>query len=258
LDCHTDTQIRGGFHRKLDADQVILYRNDWIVCVARGRAKAEVIPENTVEELDGLTTMLDTLREQGKYQALAIRYDGIGNAELRDKYIELALERDSSDDTVIFLRTLQGKSSLIPKKSIQRQIARQRRNQDWSQLARTYDSIGDFKNAALHYTKSVLEDIEEDNIFSAAYYLKELVEAGIISRLFQEAYRRFHDKRDLWWQVRCLEELDWQKELDDLLISHRSEIERSGDVELLQRLYSATGETEKLHVQMKRAAEFEE
>ena len=29
LDCHDQTQIKGGFGRKLNADQVILYRNDW-------------------------------------------------------------------------------------------------------------------------------------------------------------------------------------------------------------------------------------
>lgn len=29
LDCHEDTQIRGGFSRRLDAHQVIRYRNDW-------------------------------------------------------------------------------------------------------------------------------------------------------------------------------------------------------------------------------------
>jgi len=30
LDCHRDTQIRGGFDRKLDEGQVRLYRDDWL------------------------------------------------------------------------------------------------------------------------------------------------------------------------------------------------------------------------------------
>src|SRR5271165_5236031 len=38
LDCHTDTQISGGFHRKLDAHQVVLYRDDWNACVQQRRA----------------------------------------------------------------------------------------------------------------------------------------------------------------------------------------------------------------------------
>jgi len=34
FDCHRDTQIRGGFDRKLDAAQVVLYRDDWIARVS--------------------------------------------------------------------------------------------------------------------------------------------------------------------------------------------------------------------------------
>lgn len=37
LDCHGDTQITGGFGRKLDADQVTLYRDDWARVVERRR-----------------------------------------------------------------------------------------------------------------------------------------------------------------------------------------------------------------------------
>ena len=33
----SDTQVRGGFHRKLDAEVVVLYRNDWVASVARKR-----------------------------------------------------------------------------------------------------------------------------------------------------------------------------------------------------------------------------
>lgn len=35
FDCHNDTMIKGGFGRKLNADQVILYRNDWLEVVKR-------------------------------------------------------------------------------------------------------------------------------------------------------------------------------------------------------------------------------
>lgn len=41
FDCHRDTQIRGGFDRKLDSHQVILYRNDWIKSVQKRRALDE-------------------------------------------------------------------------------------------------------------------------------------------------------------------------------------------------------------------------
>jgi hypothetical protein len=39
LDCHTQTLISGGFYRKLDANQVRLYRDDWLNAVARQRAR---------------------------------------------------------------------------------------------------------------------------------------------------------------------------------------------------------------------------
>lgn len=29
LDCHNETMIKGGFGRKLDAQQIVLYKNDW-------------------------------------------------------------------------------------------------------------------------------------------------------------------------------------------------------------------------------------
>ena len=37
FDCHRDTQLRGGFDRKLDAAQVVLYRDDWIARVSSRR-----------------------------------------------------------------------------------------------------------------------------------------------------------------------------------------------------------------------------
>ena len=38
LQCHDDTQIRGGFGRKLNAAQVIQYRDDWVKRIAEIRA----------------------------------------------------------------------------------------------------------------------------------------------------------------------------------------------------------------------------
>ncbi len=37
LECHRETQIRGGFDRKLDAAQVALYKSDWVSIVAKMR-----------------------------------------------------------------------------------------------------------------------------------------------------------------------------------------------------------------------------
>ncbi len=37
FECHRETQIRGGFDRKLDAHQIVLYRDDWYKSVERQR-----------------------------------------------------------------------------------------------------------------------------------------------------------------------------------------------------------------------------
>src|SRR5690349_13210973 len=37
FECHHDTQIRGGFDRKLDAAQILLYRIDWLNRVSNKR-----------------------------------------------------------------------------------------------------------------------------------------------------------------------------------------------------------------------------
>jgi Protein of unknown function (DUF3298) len=42
LDCHRDTQIRGGFDRKLDAAQIALYKKDWLVRVLANREREQV------------------------------------------------------------------------------------------------------------------------------------------------------------------------------------------------------------------------
>jgi hypothetical protein len=248
LDCHNLTQISGGFHRKLDSDQVTLYRDDWKILVARRRAGdigALDLKESHVDT-DALTSELEILRERRQYLLLAIRYHTIGNKELRDKYAELALEQDSSDDSVIFLRGLQERRDLIPSNVIKREVKRKLRFQDWSQLGRLYNTVGDFKSAVISYCKSVIHDLEQGNVFAAAYYLKEISEEGLSARLFEEAYKRSHDAGDLWWQVRALQELGWDTELHDLLNRNRSTIENSDNILLRQILYSVTGERSKL------------
>jgi len=39
LDCHTQTLISGGFYRKLDSNQVRLYRDDWLNIIEKQRAR---------------------------------------------------------------------------------------------------------------------------------------------------------------------------------------------------------------------------
>lgn len=94
FDCHNDTQMHGGFGRKLDADQVILFRDDWhrIVADARAESALETARTSSPETQIELTTSLaEIYRESQDYYDLALLYDSIGNRELRDKYVEMAL-----------------------------------------------------------------------------------------------------------------------------------------------------------------------
>lgn len=96
FDCHRETQIRGGFDRKLDADQVTLYRDDWLRIVSRNRAQEEAwreLSESKVSpQLELATSVAEIYRDNRQYELLAIHYDSIGNIDLRDKYIDSALK----------------------------------------------------------------------------------------------------------------------------------------------------------------------
>src|SRR5882724_10037352 len=75
FDCHRDTQIRGGFDRKLDYDQVILYRDDWYSIVALQRA-TEHIPAHSKEggdsyKLEWITSTAEIYRENEEFVLLA-------------------------------------------------------------------------------------------------------------------------------------------------------------------------------------------
>lgn len=250
LDCHTATQIQGGFHRKLDAEQVLLYRDDWLSRVARERAMdlthepAARETEASDEEITFVTSVADSLRENKQYQALAMYYSIWGNTELRDKYIEkvLASKREIPVETEIFLRGLQGKADQVDPARVQEEIARKKKNNHFSQLARLYRDVGRPIEAVKAYCQTVLQSLDGGGLFSAAYYLKELSAEKLFDPIFELAFRERTEKGDLWWQVRCLQELGWDGQLKELMVSKRAEIEKSGNPYLLVELYSALGE----------------
>jgi len=246
LDCHTDTQIRGGFHRKLDAEQVMLYRNDWVAIVANERA-TEAIVEQTRDTADIslITSQVEILKDNKQYELLVSMYDRLGNRELRDKYIEIALAADPSDFNIIYLRGIQGRLDLIPADVRQRQIDVMVKHEDWSQLARLYKRLRDDENAVLYYCKSIIESLSESRSFSAAYYLKEMTEQSLHVPLFEQAYKQFAEADDLWWQVRSLQELGYSNELKTLLISKRELVEASNNPILLSLLHEALRDKEK-------------
>lgn len=248
FDCHRNTQIQGGFDRKLDADQVILYRNDWNRIVAQTRAKYEASRDTTdyqgSHQIELMTSIAEIYRENEEFELLAMHYHTIGNNELRDKYIEIALQKKPKDQTTCFLRCLQGKPDLIPRDVIAREVERYAKNRDWLQRARFYADLGKHREAVLDYTRGIGESLKQNELFTAAYYLKELAKSELIQELLISALRQAQEAGDLWWQVRALEELGWKKELNDLVLQNSKEIEESGDPMLSLLLANARGDKE--------------
>jgi hypothetical protein len=247
-DCHDLTMIRGTFNRRLDADVVTLYRDDWIGLVAQHRpdssSRAAVRQAESSIDFAGVVHKLEILKERKQYLFLAIEYDRLGNITLRDKYIELALKTDPSDFATLFLRSLQGQSAKVPAKIVARIINLQTKNQDWCQLARTYFDIRDHANAAISYCRGIIQSFEEGNVFSAAYYLKEMTERKLFVPLFQQTYEENEKKADFWWALRSLQELEWWSEADAFLLRNEERIVRKGDPLLLKQLYAAKGDVE--------------
>lgn len=249
FECHNETQLRGGFNRKLDADVIRLYRDNWQQIVRRRRdtAFAETfdVPDAS-DDLASITAETEILRENREYAPLAIIYDSIGNRDLRDKYIELALDGEPDDSDVIFLRSLQSRIDLIPPDVIQRQEELLSEREVWTERGRMYKHLNRYVEAAKDYLRGINESLERGNLFTAAYYAKEFDKSGLGENLFIAALADARRKEDLWWQIRALQELDWDDELDATLERHRQEIENSDDLFLQEVLAKQTGDHEKL------------
>jgi hypothetical protein len=250
FDCHRETQIRGGFDRKLDADQVILYRDDWHVVVGQRRAAASQMaalsaPSREIA-LSMSTSVADIYRDNEEYELLAIHFDALGNIELRDKYIELALKKSPSDSSICVLRAMQERPDLIPAGVLKRQLAFYAKHKDYTQRARTLAQAGRHKEAAKDYVRGILDSLEDDNVFSAAFYIKELAEDGVLEELFVLALEAATKENDLWWQVRALQELGWDEELNELLLKHAKSIEAGDNSSLQELLAEAQGNSEQL------------
>ncbi len=58
LECHNDTQIKGGFGRKLNSDLVIKYRDKWLLRVKRRRDEADKL---AVSKASGVRTRVQKI-----------------------------------------------------------------------------------------------------------------------------------------------------------------------------------------------------
>lgn len=139
LDCHSETQVSGGFHRKLDGDQVVLYRSDWHAIVARGRAATLAVGVAASDlssdaEVELATSIAEIYRDAKAYELLALHYMSVGNDELRDKYIDLAINAGVDDATLIYFRSMQKRLELIPQEALDRETRHLQKNKSFFDL----------------------------------------------------------------------------------------------------------------------------
>jgi hypothetical protein len=244
LDCHTETQIKGGFGRKLDAVQVRLYRDEWLDKIGRYSRERE-----TVAVQDGVSTPFAVVADSGgsaqKHErvesrlkemeqleslgTLVLKYHHSGQFELRDKYIEKVLiNKDFPVGDELFFRSLQGKVHLVDARRMQIQLDEWKREKDWSSLARAYQHLGRRDEAVECYCLTCIEGVKEGRQFFAGYYIKEMIEHGLVEYLFERAMQEAREKDDVWWQIRSLQELGRDDEIDELVLRNRELIERKG------------------------------
>lgn len=72
-------------------------------------------------EIKLATGIADIYREANAYEVLAMHYAVWGNEELRDKYIDLAINAGMDDESIIYYRSCQGRTDLISPQVITRQ-----------------------------------------------------------------------------------------------------------------------------------------
>lgn len=242
LECHTDTQIKGGFHRKLDSHQIQLYRDDWYRIVAKQRVTES--EDETIKMPNKRAEMIQLYKESRNDFALATIYNEFKNIKLRDKHIENILSKTSDPDSIIYYRSMQKRLDLIPKAIIKNEIKRLTKEKSWHNLGRLYYHIHQFEKASEYYVKSIQESIKKGNLFSTAFYIKEINEL-LVDELFKIELKKAKEKNDIWWQMRCLQELGLQSKIKELLIKNKKRIKKSDDIDLKREYALVTGDYKK-------------
>lgn len=239
-DCHEDTQVKGGFSRRLDADQVRLYRDSSNQAVAARRSTStdedRVGAPLGAYDAELATSLVEIEREAGNWVNLAFVYDGIGNEELRDKAVDKAVSQGVSEEVLLILRRLQGRVGDVPPEVIEAELGRQTEEGGYRIRAFIHEDLRQYREAADTYLEGLQADLPSLSAFTVAHHLKELMESEVIPGLFVEALQEAADKDDLWWQVRSLQELGWTSELDALVLENEERIATDPDLVETQRL----------------------
>lgn len=222
LDCHNETQLSGGFGRKLTPWLVKIYRNDWTnIISARRETKflKELIngfPEsdskvkNLLNFLERSLKRVDYLYEHKNWYSLAFEFKMLGQIKLARKYAKREFDDrvrhqnwvSAAEWQILFFDPDEIDTAVL-KKAIDVMLD----NKDYSQLARIYDHLGKQELASIYYIKAVNEFIDNEEWFTAAFYLKESGNEKSAVPLFRKALRKALEENEIHLIVRCYEEL---------------------------------------------------
>lgn len=244
LECHALTQLQGGFHRRLDAEQVRLYRSDWYDRLAAQRAneKDEGARKHPPMDAELIAGIADRLRDNGQWELLARLFDTAGHPELRNKYIVRALEQPGmAFSSRVFWRVMLDKNS-VSAGEIRQAVEQLLGDAEYATVARLLHALGCAAEALRAYCIGIQQKLAHGETFHAASLARELADRGLSARLFEAEYLRHKSRDDLWWQTRCLQEMGDEEQLKALIFSRKAEIENGSDELLKLELYRALGD----------------
>lgn len=233
----------------LPGDELGTLRDDWLSNVAWRRIPAiKAWIDRTSVPLNTALTVAESLRASGQYELLAFLYHLYGNVELRDRYIDEALNGSSSSRAEIYLRSLQGRSNEACRDTVEELIALYKSRLLWKDVGSLKYLLGEYEGSISAYCAGLARFVEQADPYSTACVIREMHELGLHERFFERALRTAADNNDLWWEARCLVELDWRDELRDYISGKSSYVEQSHDLLLQSLFFSATGQLDKERV----------
>ena len=74
LECHNDTQTKGGFGRRLNSDLVIKYRNEWLLRVSKRRDEADSLAVSKVSGVKSRIQQTETIPYSDERSNILLEY----------------------------------------------------------------------------------------------------------------------------------------------------------------------------------------
>lgn len=234
LQCHDETQIKGGFGRKLNSELIKLYRNEFYIDnkkrlkkiipnfnslfkkITLPKKKITSNPQLMMQDTEFIHKTIDLCHEKEDWALLAYQYKWINQKELGYKYAKKCIEESINNEE--WIRVVQMQLDFLGSENIEPEFLKKAvnsylKNRNFSQLARLYRDLGNPELATISYNKSIEIDIRKREWFSAGYYLKESGNLDRAKVFLKRALKENLKKGDVHWIIRCYEELEMFEEL---------------------------------------------